>query len=89
MKNDRLLKEQIAEKSIQEHTIAGDLRKLPDSSAHQIAQFFETKSLQRLQSAHLIYNISNKETAKEQAGVPVSYSDYSESVSASYTRGHK
>lgn len=66
----------LAEKAVQELLKKGNLKKLPEQIAGQIADFYETKALNRLQSARLIY-----ETSKKQQN---NYSDYSESVAAAY-----
>ena len=68
-----------AEKSILKLTQSGDLKKLPEPLSSQIASFFETKCLHRLETARLIYRAS-----KEHKDTPTNYTDYSESVAAAY-----
>jgi uncharacterized protein (UPF0332 family) len=77
MKKEELIKKKIAvaEKAVQELIKAGNLKKLPDAMAAKITLFYETKALNRLKSAQLIYNAS-----KEKGD----YSDYSEATAASY-----
>lgn len=82
MKKDDINKDmKIAEKAVLELTQAGNLKKLPEQLAHQIANFYETRCLNRLQSAKLIYDASK--TAKKYS-LPEKYSDYSETVAAAY-----
>lgn len=73
-------KEAFAERSIRSLTEAGDLKKLPAQEAIQIASFYEARSLNRLQTAKLVYEAS----AKEGKRITDLYSDYSEAVSAAY-----
>ncbi len=82
MKNDDINNDvRIAEKAVLELTQSGDLKKLPEQLAHQIANFYEMRCLGRLQTAKLVYD-SSKSPNKH--GLPENYSDYSESVAAAY-----
>ncbi len=63
----------IAEKSIKSLILSEDLKKV--SNSIEIANFYETKALNRLQSTRLIYSASSSN---------VGYSDYGEAVAASY-----
>ncbi len=82
MKNDDINKDmRIAEKAILELTQAGDLKKLPEQLAHQIANFYETRCLDRLQTAKVIYDASK---SPKKHGLPEKYADYSEAVAAAY-----
>ncbi len=77
MKEEELIlkKIQIAEKAVQELNQKGSLKKLPEQLARQIANFYETKALNRLQTAKIIYEESKKNNQ---------YTDYSETVAAAY-----
>lgn len=82
MKKEEVSKDiRIAEKAILELTQAGDLKKLPEQLAHQIATFYETRCLDRLQSAKFIYEASK---TPKKYNLPEKYSDYSEAVAAAY-----
>lgn len=71
----------IAEKAVLELTQSGDLKKLPEQLAYQIANFYETRCLARVQTAKLIYAASREQ---KQYALPEKYSDYSETVAAAY-----
>jgi len=82
MKRDNTAKDiRIAEKAVLELTQSGDLKKLPEQLARQIADFYETKGLNRLQTAKLIYEASK---SAKKYNLPEKYSDYSEAVAAAY-----
>jgi uncharacterized protein (UPF0332 family) len=82
MKNEEVSKDvRIAEKAVLELTQAGDLKKLPEQLAHQIANFYEARCLNRLQSARFIYEASKTPNKYD---LPEKYSDYSEVVAAAY-----
>lgn len=68
----------IAEKRILELTKSDDLKKLPETEKHKIASFYQEKSMNRLETAKLIYNASK--FSKERQG----YRDYAEVVAAAY-----
>lgn len=72
----------IAEKSVLALTQSGDLKKLAEPFASQIAQFYETKSLNRLETAKLIYRASKNE--KQKYELQQNYTDYGETVAAAY-----
>lgn len=80
-KNDSAKVMKIAEKAVLELTQAGDLKKLPEQLAHQIANFYETRCLNRLQSATFIYEASK---TPEKYDLSAKYSDYSEAVATAY-----
>ncbi|MCX6709025.1 MAG: hypothetical protein NTW67_05270 [Candidatus Woesearchaeota archaeon] len=71
----------IAEKAVKELSQAGDLKKLNEETARQIAGFYETKTLNRLQTAKHLYETS-KEPQKH--NLPQEYTDYGEAVAAAY-----
>lgn len=71
----------IAEKAILALTKAGDLKKLPEQIASNIASFYEIRSLHRLSTAKHIYNASKN---PRQYLLPDNYHDYGESVAAAY-----
>ncbi|MEK6960905.1 MAG: hypothetical protein AABX47_07055 [Nanoarchaeota archaeon] len=73
-------KEEIAESSIRKLTESGDLKKITPQDANRIGDFFETRSMNRLQTAKLIYESSRNNEKK----LPATYSDYSEAVAAAY-----
>jgi uncharacterized protein (UPF0332 family) len=77
MKKEELIikKIGIAEKAVQELIQKDDLKKLPEQLARQVAGFYETKSLNRLKSAKIVYEASQKNNQ---------YTDYSETVAAAY-----
>lgn len=82
MKKEEISKDlKIAEKAVLELTQSGDLKKLPEQLAHQIANFYETMCLNRLQSAKFIYEASK---TPKKYNLPEKYSDYSETVAAAY-----
>ena len=66
----------IAEKAVQELVRSENLKKLTGQMASQIANFYETKALSRLQTAKLVNEASK--------GHLQNYSDYSEAVAAAY-----
>lgn len=74
----------IAEKRILELTKSGDLKKLSEKSGHQIAKFYETKSINRLETARLIYNVSKDPNKKKENKISQDYVDYSEVVNSTY-----
>lgn len=74
----------IAEKRILELTRSGDLKKLPEKSEYQIAKFYETKSINRLETARLIYNTSKESDKKKEKEISQDYKDYSEVVASAY-----
>lgn len=73
-----------AEKSITRLIQAGDLKKLPGTSKYQIAKFYESKGLKRLETAKLIYEISKDDKKKKLNDLSEDYDDYSEVVAAAY-----
>ncbi len=77
MKKEELIIKRIniAEKVVRELTSKGDLKKIPEQFARQVAGFYETKSLNRLKTAKIIYESSQKNNT---------YTDYSEAVAAAY-----
>lgn len=82
MRKDDINKDmRIAEKAVLELTQAGDLKKLSDQLARQIADFYETRCLNRLQSAKLIYEASKSAKKYE---LSENYSDYGEAVASAY-----
>ena len=54
--------------------------KITPQDANRIGDFFETRSMNRLQTAKLIYESSRNNEKK----LPATYSDYSEAVAAAY-----
>jgi uncharacterized protein (UPF0332 family) len=64
-----------AEKRVKELLENGDLKKIEVQERINISKFYENKSLNRLESARLIFDSSKKEN---------NYSDFSEVVSAAY-----
>ena len=74
----------IAEKRILELTKSGDLKKLAGNLRHKIAKFYEEKSMNRLDTAHLIYSISKNADMKKANNITSGYADYSEAVAAAY-----
>ncbi len=80
MKEQIVKKTAIAEKAVRELTQSGDLKRLADPTALQIARFFETKCLNRLQTAKLVYEASQDPKKHNLSN----YSDYSEAVAAAY-----
>jgi len=64
-----------AEKAIASLTKEGALKKLTESESLQIAKFYENKSLQRLETAKLVFNASKKNSH---------YDDFSEAVGTTY-----
>jgi uncharacterized protein (UPF0332 family) len=83
MKREDLIakKTAIAEKTVQELVQSGDLKKLAEQTAHQIAKFFEAKCLNRLQTAKHVYAASRE---PQKHNVSQDYADYSEVVAAAY-----
>lgn len=83
MKQEDLIvkKTAIAEKTVQELVQSGNLKKLDEQTAHQIAKFFESKCLNRLQTAKHIYAASKE---PEKHNVSQNYTDYGEVVAAAY-----
>ncbi|MBI2136684.1 hypothetical protein HYU06_06455 [Candidatus Woesearchaeota archaeon] len=79
MKQEDLIKKKLetAEKRILELVNSRDLKKLSDTERYLISRFYEEKSLNRLETARIIYNAS-KNPAKK------GYKDYAETVAASY-----
>ena len=72
----------IADKRIKELNSSGDIKKLQENEANQIAQFYIERSANRLETAKLIKEISS---GKEQTDfVSKKYNDYGECVSAAY-----
>ena len=64
-----------AENRVQELLKKGDLRKITEKESYQFSQFFENKSLARLETAKIIFSASQNSQ---------SYCDFSETVSAAY-----
>jgi len=83
MKMEEIMQKQIriAEASVLQLTKSGDLKKIPDQLVHQLAAFFETKSMNRLETAKLVYRVSSDPIKYNS---PKTYSDYSEVVAAAY-----
>jgi len=65
----------IAEKRIIELIQSGDLKSLSETEKYQISKFYEAKSMNRLETAKIIYSASNTSEG---------YKDYSEVVAAAY-----
>ena len=86
MKIQDLIKKKIiiAEKRILELTQSNDLKKLSETEKHQIANFYEEKSKNRLETAKLIYNVSKEESNKKMLRADEGYKDYAEVVAAAY-----
>lgn len=86
MKVQNLIKQKItiAEKRILELTQSNDLKKLSEIEKHQIADFYQEKSRNRLETAKLIYNASKEESGKRMLKVGRGYKDYAEVVAAAY-----
>lgn len=86
MKRTDEIKKKIAEaeKSITKLTQEGDLKKLPETSKYQIAKFYESKCLNRLETAKLIYEASKDNQKKKLNNISEGYNDYSEAVAAAY-----
>ncbi len=74
---------EIAEKRILELNKSNDLKKLSEKEKHQISNFYEEKSRNRLETAILIYNISSGVRNRE-IHISEDYKDYAEVVSAAY-----
>lgn len=66
----------IAEKRIKELVQAGNFKKLTEQEKQKIGEFYEEKSLNRLETARIIFDESNKRANE--------YSDYAEVVAAAY-----
>jgi len=64
-----------AEKRIRELIQRDDLKKFTEQEKYKISEFYETKGLNRLETARLIFNSS---------GDASEYQDYGEAVSAAY-----
>lgn len=86
MKIKELINEKIAiaEKRILELTKSEDLKKLSEESKYQIANFYETKSINRLETAKLVYNVSKDANKKKVNELYLDYTDYSEVVASAY-----
>ena len=86
MKIQDLIKKriEIATKKIIELNQSGDLKKLSDTESYNIGKFYEEKSRNRLETAKLIYIVSNNPEKKNTNQVFNSYKDYAESVAAAY-----
>lgn len=69
---------EVAEKRVIEMLKENDLKRLTEQEKYIISRFYELKSKNRLKSAKIIYEKSNK------PGKDSSYQDYPEVVSASY-----
>jgi len=74
----------IAEKRILELTKSGDLKRLSGDLRHKIAKFYEEKSMNRLDTANLIYSISKNTDMKKANKISSGYTDYSEAVASAY-----
>lgn len=83
MKKEELISKKIiiSERLIKELIQAGNLKKLNAETAGQIADFYETKALNRLQTARHLYAVSQD---PGRYGLPQRYTDYSEVVAAAY-----
>ncbi len=83
MKKEELISKKIAiaEKAVQELVQAESLKRLEEQTARQIADFYETKSFNRIQTAKYLYEISKD---PKKYNLPQNYTDYSEVVSAAY-----
>jgi len=86
MKPEEKLKKKIliSEKRILELNKSEDLKKISASDKIKIAKFYETKSLNRLQTAKLIYETSASEERKKDKRMLKGYSDYAEVVASAY-----
>lgn len=74
----------IAEKRVEELIKEDCLKKLSETSQHSIAKFYETKSINRLETAKLVYRASKNPENKEINSLSKDYIDYAESVAAAY-----
>jgi len=74
----------IAEKRIGELTKSGDLKKLSESLKSQITKFYETKSLNRLETAKVIYQVSKNKVKIDLSIKSKNYRDYAEVVASAY-----
>lgn len=74
----------IAEKRVLELTKSGDLKRLSGNLRHKIAKFYEEKSMNRLDTARLIYSISKNTDMKKANKISSVYADYSEAVASAY-----
>jgi len=83
MKRQDMIKKrvEIAEKRILELTSSDNLKKITEHD--KIARFYMEKSINRLESAKLIFNAS-READKSRFEVTTSYRDYAEAVASSY-----
>lgn len=70
----------IAEKIILQMINAGDMKTLSEQEKYSISEFYEEKSKNRLKSAKIIYDSSNKNKKSQNSD----YTDYPEVVSAAY-----
>jgi len=73
-----------AEKRIKELLDSEDLKRLPEQVNDQIAQFYEQKSANRMETASLIFSYSSDAKKKQSTEVSKEYADYGEVVAASY-----
>ena len=73
-----------AEKRIKELLEKEDLRKLDEQEKYKISKFYLMKSLNRMETAKLIFRNSKFSENKISKGIKKDYIDYSEAVSASY-----
>jgi len=82
MNAEELIKKKIAiaEKMILEMTKVGEMKNLSEQEKYNISEFYEEKSKNRLKSAKIIYNASNK----NKKGFDKDYRDYPEVISAAY-----
>lgn len=75
---------EIAEKRVMELIDLGDIKKLSEQTKDNIAQFYESKSRNRLETATLIYSYSSNSKKEQGVEVSANYADYGEVVAASY-----
>ncbi len=71
-------------KKIKELQDADDIRKLPEQEKAKIAEFYEQRSKNRVETAMLIFSYSEDTKANKQNEVSREYKDYGEVVAASY-----
>lgn len=75
---------EIAEKRIKELQESDDLKKLQEQEKSRIAEFYEQRSKDRLETAMLVFSYSDDAKINKANEVSREYKDYGEVVAASY-----
>ncbi|MBI5002358.1 hypothetical protein HZC31_03170 [Candidatus Woesearchaeota archaeon] len=73
-----------AEKDVKRLHDEGELKELSEQEKIRIAQFYEQRSIKRLETASLIFLYSSDAKKSQTTNVSKEYSDYGEVVTASY-----